>query len=96
MSELNPRERTILRVKCRTEYDFVLERNAIDPDGGPTRSDVRKALQRLTHSERKALDARLRRNLNEVRALMLGDPKQFDEPHIQVSDLQAETRFDTV
>lgn len=93
--ELDPEQRELLRIKFRIEYEFVAERNALDSNGPHERSDVREAVTRLTQSERRVLDARVRQRLSDARPLIFEDRKTFDEPYIQPSDLEPACRFDT-
>jgi len=92
----DPEEQTLIRVKFRTEYEFVMERNALTSDEPHTRDEVREAIKRLTQAEKRVLDSRVRTKLADVTRLMRDDTKDFEEPQAHPSDLERDCQFDTV
>lgn len=92
-NSIDPRDVGRLRVSYRTKREFFVDHNLIAADEYPSRAEMRKLHDRLAHTERQALQARLNNRLTRLAELTEGERKTFEEPAVEHSDLVAGVRL---
>jgi len=86
----SPEDVTRLRATHRTQYEFAVEAGALPADRPVTRAEVREAVLHLTAYERRALQSRIRRRLDKLDDLMVGEAKSYASPRGRPSDMPAD------
>ena len=90
---IDPRDVGRLRVSYRTKREFFVDHNLIAEGEYPSRGEMRRLHERLAHTERQALQARLNEQLTRFAELSEGERKTFDDPAVEHSDLVSGVRI---